>query len=56
VALAYAGGVFAVFFKSGPWAWDGVIGYWIPVILFMVGLSVTSVLMMRRARYERGRA
>jgi hypothetical protein len=52
VALAYAGGVFAVFFKSGPWAWDGVIGYWIPVILFMIGLSITCALMLRRAQYE----
>lgn len=53
VAVTGAGGVLAAFFKRGPFAWDGVIGYWIPVILFVVGMSVTTVLLLRRARYER---
>jgi hypothetical protein len=52
VAFAYAGGVLAVFFKAGPFAWNGVVGYWIPVLLFVIGLSVTTVLLLRRARYE----
>lgn len=52
VAVTGAGGVLAVFFKKGPFAWDGVIGYWIPVILFVVGMSVTTALLLRRGRYE----
>jgi hypothetical protein len=52
VAVTGAGGVLAVFFKSGPFAWNGVVGYWIPVILFVVGMSVTTWLLLRRARYE----
>jgi hypothetical protein len=55
VAITGAGGVLAVFFKTGPFAWNGVIGYWIPVIVFVVGMSVTCGLMLRRARYEAGR-
>jgi hypothetical protein len=54
VAITGAGGVLAVFFKTGPFAWNGIIGYWIPVIVFVVGMSVTTALMLRRARYEAG--
>jgi hypothetical protein len=43
-----------IFFKTGPFAWNGIIGYWIPVIVFAVGMSVTCALMHRRARYETG--
>jgi hypothetical protein len=52
VAFAYAGGVLAVFVKTGPFAWNGVVGYWIPVILFVIGLSATSWLLHRRSRFE----
>jgi hypothetical protein len=52
VAFTGAGGVLAVFFKTGPFAWHGLIGFWIPVILFAVGMSITAVLLHRRARYE----
>jgi hypothetical protein len=52
VAVTGAGGVLAVFFKTGPFAWNGIIGFWIPVILFVVGMSVTTALLLRRRRYE----
>lgn len=52
VAVTGVGGVLAVFFKTGPFAWNGIIGYWIPVIVFAVGMSITCALMHRRARYE----
>lgn len=55
VAVTGAGGVLAVFFKTGPFAWNGVVGYWIPVILFVVGLSVTTWALHRRARHEAAR-
>jgi hypothetical protein len=47
-----AGGVLAVFFKHGPFAWHGLVGFWIPVVLFAAGNSVTAVLLHRRAKYE----
>ena len=53
VAVTGAGGVLTVFFKAGPFAWNGVVGYWIPVILFVIGLSTTTWLLHRRTRYER---
>jgi hypothetical protein len=52
VAVTGAGGVLAVFFKTGPFAWNGVVGYWIPVVLFVIGLSTTTWLLHRRTRYE----
>lgn len=52
VAVTGAGGVLAVFFKKGPFAWNGIIGFWIPVIVFAVGMSVTAWLMYRRAKAE----
>lgn len=54
VAMTGAGGVLAVFFKKGPFAWNGLVGFWIPVIVFAIGMSVTAVLMHRRVRYETG--
>lgn len=52
VAVTGAGGVLAVFFKSGPFAWNGVVGFWIPVIVFGAGMSVNAWLLLRRAKYE----
>jgi hypothetical protein len=53
VAVTGAGGVLAVFFKTGPFAWNGVVGFWIPVILFAVGMSVNTWLLLRHDKIER---
>jgi hypothetical protein len=52
VAITGAGGVMAVFFKTGPFSWNGIVGFWIPVVAFLVGMSVNMVLLLRRTRYE----
>ena len=48
IAFGGAGGIAAVFFKDGPFAWNGIIGFWIPVIIFAAGNCVNSWLMHRR--------
>jgi hypothetical protein len=53
-AITGAGGVLAVFFHSGPFSWNGIMGYWIPVIVFAGSMSMTAVLLLRRAKYEDG--
>ena len=48
VAFLGAGGVLAVFFKRGPFSWEGIIGIWIPVIAFGAGMTMTMVLILAR--------
>ena len=52
VAVIGAGGVLAVYFKSGPFSWNGIIGIWLPVALFVIGMTVNTWLLHRRATYE----
>ena len=46
VALGGAGGGIAVFFKSGPFAWNGVVGIYIPLGAFAIWLPVMTYLMV----------
>ncbi|MEQ9268677.1 hypothetical protein [Marinobacter salarius] len=50
VALTGAGGSLAAFFKSGPWAWDGLLGFWVPVISYLIWLIVMFPLLLRGVR------
>ena len=45
VAMGGTGGGIAVFFKEGPFAWNGVIGFYIPIIAFVVWIAVMSYCM-----------
>lgn len=51
IAVTGVGGVLAVFFKTGPFSWNGIVGFWIPVLAFVAGMTMTMVLLLRRARY-----
>ena len=35
-SILFAPGMTAFFFKTGPFAWDGLIAFWIPVIVFVL--------------------
>jgi hypothetical protein len=50
VAFLGAGGVLAIFFKHGPFSWEGIIGIWIPVIAFAAGTTMTMILILARDR------
>ncbi|HWJ09300.1 MAG TPA: hypothetical protein VNS46_07985 [Nocardioides sp.] len=50
IALSGAGGGLAVFFKTGPFAWNGVVGFYLPVGAFVVWLLVMTHLMLRHHR------
>ncbi|WP_428312970.1 hypothetical protein [Hydrocarboniphaga sp.] len=47
VGFSAFGGGFAAFFKSGPFAWNGVFGFWLPVLMFTLWLFVMAPLMAR---------
>lgn len=52
VSIIGAGGVLAVYMKTGPFSWNGIIGIWLPVIFFAIGMSVNAWLLGRRAKFE----
>jgi len=47
VGFAGMGGGLATFFTDGPFAWNGLIGFWIPVAMFALWLFTTAVLLKR---------
>lgn len=54
VAFSGAGGGLAVFFKEGPFAWNGLIGFWIPVSVFVIWLCLTAVLLHAAIKRQAG--
>jgi hypothetical protein len=52
VAVIGAGGVLAVYLKTGPFSWNGIIGIWLPLALFVIGMTVNMWLLHRRAHYD----
>jgi hypothetical protein len=41
-----------IFFKTGPFAWTGIIGFWIPAAVFGIWYIVMTVLLLRAIRDE----
>lgn len=49
VGLSGMGGSLAVFFKQGPFAWNGAVGFYLPVAVFAIWLVVITRLLHRAA-------
>ncbi|MCY4426741.1 MAG: hypothetical protein OXC05_06890 [Halieaceae bacterium] len=47
VAVTGMGGSFAAFFKLGPWAWNGIFGFWVPIVSYLIWLIVMFVLLLK---------
>lgn len=52
VALAYVAGGFIMFFRTGPFAWDGLVGFWIPAITYFIWLLLMCPILIRAIRSE----
>ena len=45
-AILYIPELLIYFFKGGPFAWDGLVGFWIPAILFIVFFLATPFVLV----------
>ena len=53
LGFTQSGGIVAVFFKTGPFSWNGILGWWIPTISFAIIMIVNLVLLHRHLLRER---
>lgn len=51
--ICFTPGAILIFFKNGPFAWDGLLVFWIAVIIFTAWLLTMSALMYRSLRIEK---
>lgn len=49
-AVSFACGGLVIFFKHGPFAWNGIIGFYIPLNVFFIWIIVVTVLLLRTAK------
>jgi hypothetical protein len=54
VALTGAGGGIAVFFTSGPLAWNGLIGFYIPIAVFAIWLGAMTYVLLKGLSLNHG--
>ena len=45
VSITNAGGICAVFFKTGPFSWNGLIGWWLPTVTYALVMTMSMWLM-----------
>ena len=50
VALLVFPGAVAIYFFSGPFAWNGLLAFWLPVAVFCIYFSVTFPLVYKSIR------
>jgi hypothetical protein len=52
IALAFEVGALAFMFKSGPFAWNGLFVFWMPLTLFFVWIMVLSYTMLSALKHQ----
>lgn len=44
--------VLAILFKSGPFAWNGVVGFWCPALGYSVWITALALVLLRAIRHQ----
>lgn len=52
LALLYVPGCLVTFFKGGPFAWNGLLAFWVPASVFGAWFFVMSIYVMKAARQQ----
>jgi len=47
VAMLFAPGGFVVFFKHGPFGWNGLVSFWFVLVAFSVWMLTMTILLFR---------
>jgi len=55
-ALLFIPGGFAFFFRKGPFAWDGILSFWVAASAFFVWLILMTYVMLKAINDEEGAA
>jgi len=50
IGVVLMAGLLVPFFKSGPWAWNGLLSFWLDASALGAWLNITSVFMIKIAR------
>jgi hypothetical protein len=48
--ILYIPELLVFFFHTGPFAWDGIVGFWIPAVLFIAYFAVSPVILVPLVR------
>ncbi|WP_188109801.1 hypothetical protein [Pseudohalioglobus sediminis] len=56
VGILFLPGMFAILFKTGPFAWDGLLAFWLPFGVFFGWLGTTAWLIISLAGSDRAAA
>jgi hypothetical protein len=51
--IIYEVGPIGFMFKRGPFAWDGIIVFWMPLVTFCIWVTVMSVLLLQKIKLQR---
>lgn len=54
VAILLVPGGLVTFFKTGPFAWDGILAFWLPLVIFFAWFLVMFVALLNSIRRQAG--
>lgn len=52
ITLMFTPAICLAFFKTGPLAWNGVFGFWIPAVVFILMFAANTAMLLKAIRTE----